>query len=112
VAAARTGEIMTAWHLEKTRVRCWIIDENNNLVTRISGGRSQKEDEANAEKIMAAFTQLQQLSVWINLYQKCLKDGHEPVIMDVKGVKELRCGVCGWLICVIEECSYPEIVSH
>jgi hypothetical protein len=97
-----------SWHIERTKVRCWIVDEQNNLVTRVSGGRSQKEDEANAEKIMAAFRQLQQMQAWLGLYQQCLAKGHEPVIMDVKGVKELRCGVCGWMIGTIEKCAARE----
>jgi len=93
------------WKIERTIYRVWLVDEQNNLVTRVSGGRSRKEDEANAEKIVAAFRQLQQMQTWLGFYQQCLAKGHEPVIMDVKGNKELRCGVCGWLIGVIEECK-------
>ena len=47
------------WKIERTIYRVWLVDEQNNLVTRVSGGRSRKEDEANAEKIVAAFRQLQ-----------------------------------------------------
>jgi hypothetical protein len=100
------------WHIERTKVRVWIIDENGCVITRVSSGMFQRQNEINAEKIIQAVNrlpeaeaELQQLKVWLGLYQKCLNQGHEPVIMAVNGANELRCGVCGWKIGAFGECK-------
>ena len=91
------------WHLERTRVRVWIVDENGNLVTRISSGRTQKEDEAFAAKIVNAVTRLPLLENWIQLYQHCLTHGHKPVIIEENGNRAVVCSVCNWKIGTIEQ---------
>jgi S-adenosylmethionine hydrolase len=103
------------WHIERTKVRVWIVDENGNVITRVSIGMFQRQNEINAEKIIQAVNrlpeaeaELQKIKVWLGLYQKCLSQGHESVIMAVNGANELRCGVCGWMIGTIEKCAARE----